>query len=30
MLDRRRNTAVACDACHNRIQAAQVARSFTS
>ncbi|MER5453013.1 hypothetical protein ABT052_44480 [Streptomyces sp. NPDC002766] len=29
MLDRRRKTVVACDACHDRIHQAQTARSFT-
>ncbi|MEV8021868.1 hypothetical protein AB0O76_37215 [Streptomyces sp. NPDC086554] len=29
MLDRRRKTVVACDACHDRIHEAQAARSFT-
>jgi hypothetical protein len=29
MLDRRRKTVVACDACHDRIHEAQTATSFT-
>jgi hypothetical protein len=30
MLDRRRKTVVACDACHDRIHEAQAAKPFTS
>ncbi|WP_369265019.1 hypothetical protein [Streptomyces sp. R35] len=30
MLDRRRKTVVACDACHDRIHETQTARPFTS